>query len=364
MDDFEQKDEGLSLLDLDDDSDLVEAAQALPSQIIDAESSSFGYDFDDCNKRLSAKPPSSEVSLDLFKHGRAGLSVTDLVNQFWCEQQFEYSFTKPIDKPVPEIVSTGSTIHLEKELEVHDLIPVVCETKEDAWALKFLNCYQQLTLLHQGSTIREFQIFGHLFNEEIFIQGIIDEICINQNGLLEIRELKTRSVKSMPRSSQHKKNSLQVSIYRKLLEDLLVKKTGMNVIEKHVMLDWECQLNQDVLSYAEELGLSCCTLGTTREILMAFLNLVTFPPFASPVIEYCYQNDKQIIGCLTCEYDEESLKKLLSKQYDFLLGKRQATGVDIEDAWKCNNCDYFDICSWRERREIACRKTNAVNFKL
>ncbi len=63
---------------------------------------------------VQASTSRRENCLDFFKSGRDGLSVTDLVNQYWCEQQFEYTFSAPILKPVPAIVSAGSSIHLER----------------------------------------------------------------------------------------------------------------------------------------------------------------------------------------------------------------------------------------------------------
>ena len=45
---------------------------------------------------------------------RTGLSVSDLINQFWCEQQFEYSFTHPLSYPIPKTVATGAEIHKER----------------------------------------------------------------------------------------------------------------------------------------------------------------------------------------------------------------------------------------------------------
>ena len=29
-------------------------------------------------------------------------------------------------------------------------------------------------------------------------------------------------------------------------------------------------------------------------------------------------------------------------------------GVEIEDAWKCQSCEYADICEWRRRKAGEC----------
>ena len=248
------------------------------------------------------------------------------------------------------------------ELEVHDIIDITIETKEDEWAVKLLNIYQQLVILSQGGTICELQIFGELFKKEIFIKGIIDDIGLNDEGEIEIRELKTRSKDSMPARSQHSKNELQVAIYRKLLNDLLVEKTSLGTIKKYVSLKWEEKVNDHVKDYSEELLVPSETLNDTYNALENFLNLTKFPKFGDAVIEYCYQNDKKTIGTYLCKYDEDWLQGVLTKQFEYLVGDRTPYGVDIEEAWKCLNCDYNEVCSWRQKREEECRKKNALNF--
>ena len=228
--------------------------------------------------------------------------------------------------------------------------------------MKLLNIYQQLVILSQGGTIRELQIFGELFKKEIFINGIIDEIRLNEEGKIEIRELKTRSRDSMPAKSQHSKNELQVAIYQKLLNDLLIKKTGLGMIKKYVSLKWEEKVNGHVQEYSEELLLPCETLNDTYNALEHFLEITKFPDFGDAVIEYCYQNDKTTIGTYLFEYDEDWLEGVLVKQFEYLMGDRTPSGVDIEEAWKCLNCDYNEVCSWRQKHEEQCRRKNAINF--
>lgn len=62
---------------------------------------------------------------------RTGLSVSDLINQFWCEQQFEYSFTNPLSRPTPETVAIGATIHRERGMS---FIYVISMQAIDSWA--------------------------------------------------------------------------------------------------------------------------------------------------------------------------------------------------------------------------------------
>ena len=52
--------------------------------------------------------------LDRFRVKKGYLSVSNLVAQFWCEQQMEYNFLIPEQKPDTEEVQIGRSIHLAR----------------------------------------------------------------------------------------------------------------------------------------------------------------------------------------------------------------------------------------------------------
>lgn len=51
---------------------------------------------------------------DRFRGEKGYLSVSNLVAQFWCEQQMEYNFLIPEQKPDTEEVQIGRSIHLAR----------------------------------------------------------------------------------------------------------------------------------------------------------------------------------------------------------------------------------------------------------
>ena len=219
-------------------------------------------------------------------------------------------------------------------------------------------------MLSKGCTVRELPIFGTLWNDNILINGVIDEIKIKSNGKMEIRELKTRMKKTLPNKAIQKKNELQVMIYQKLLCDLIIWKTGLNKFKEHVEVKWDLELCTDVKKYAEELSAPSSTLNDIYKVLESFLEGAKFQEFGCSVIEYCFQSTKETIGLHAFNYSEMWLRGVLDKQFDYLLGKRNSIGVDIEEAWKCRNCDYQDICSWRENQDSKCRERNTRNLSV
>ncbi|CAF2706172.1 unnamed protein product [Rotaria sp. Silwood2] len=68
-------------------------------------------------------------------------------------------------------------------------------------------------------------------------------------------------------------------------------------------------------------------------------------------IEYILQSDSTWKHRKEFQRDEDHLKNLLIKCESYWIGKRQSEGVDIEDAYKCQWCDYKHICTWREDKQ-------------
>lgn len=87
----------------------------------------------------------------LFKYRRGVLSVSDLSAQIWCEQQLMYKFLYPFvlnddgeikrvdDKPH---MLRGTSLHLERELEIQTKVSVECKTREDSYGVRLLNMIQ------------------------------------------------------------------------------------------------------------------------------------------------------------------------------------------------------------------------------
>jgi exonuclease V len=68
----------------------------------------------------------------------------------------------------------GSAVHKKLELEVHELIPIDVETKEDSWGLRLWNVIQGLRALRVTGMTRELSVWGVIDGQ--VISGIIDEL--------------------------------------------------------------------------------------------------------------------------------------------------------------------------------------------
>ena len=121
-------------------------------------------DFDDdellayADNLENIKPETKEKKKDrpnnpLFKYRRGVLSVSDLSAQIWCEQQLLYKFLYPFvlnengeikrvdDKPH---MLRGTSLHLERELEIQTKVSIECQTREDSYGVRLLNMVQAI----------------------------------------------------------------------------------------------------------------------------------------------------------------------------------------------------------------------------
>ncbi|KAI0275271.1 exonuclease V [Gloeopeniophorella convolvens] len=135
---------------------------------------------------------------------RGTLSVTDLVGPSWCEVQFDYGLRQgrnrvvadrpetfvsskgkviAVQKKVAEenekIMDRGRSVHKELEREVHpEEVVVDIQTREEFWALRFVNMLSCLESLRELGFSREMPVFGTVQDQVVI--GVIDEISLQK----------------------------------------------------------------------------------------------------------------------------------------------------------------------------------------
>ncbi|CAE6473993.1 unnamed protein product [Rhizoctonia solani] len=210
-----------------------------------------------------------------FRATRNSLSVSDLVAPAWCEFQFDYGLRgkRHLSPSLrPEVLETrsgkkiqvqrevavkndrilkkGTAVHKKLEKEIHpNEVEITPQTREDRWGLKLLNMISNLRVLIDEGCCREMPVMG--FVQDHFVIGVIDEILwvpdtsqatssgslsqeqycdpsLNSdsgkwvNGTIYILDNKTRGVNSLPRSRDALQSRLQLMLYKRLLDALLV----------------------------------------------------------------------------------------------------------------------------------------------
>lgn len=100
-----------------------------------------------------AKPPIDENASPLerfrFRKQHIRLSITDLLSNMWCEQQFYYVLQRGFRKTTPAM-KAGTKIHKKVEAEIHTFVPVETKTTEDLWGMRIWNMLQGVFSLRDG----------------------------------------------------------------------------------------------------------------------------------------------------------------------------------------------------------------------
>jgi exonuclease V len=339
---------------------------------------------------------------DRFRARKKALSVTDLVSNIWCEQQFEYTLQRGFRRKTPEM-ARGSMVHKVLEDQVHTTVPVEVTTKEDHWGLKLFNMYQGMQSLRDNGLTRELPVFGFL--GDIFVRGIIDEISyvnprsrpgadmelpetrragrrspaapppnpeaagiddalelIIESEMWEVPEkgkrvaflsdTKTRASRSYPRASQAHATAIQLMLYRRLLSSLHEGTVDLGRAIKLFDLDGSAQFSDTFI--AEIAGLDH---NLSLEMLLEHNSLwgmwtLLHKQMKESVdsigdvmgVSYRTQADGSMIGLKTFDNDDKVVDEHLDEALAWWRGERGTVGVDIEEAWKCKR---HDDCSPR-----------------
>ncbi|XP_019366569.1 PREDICTED: exonuclease V [Gavialis gangeticus] len=328
------------------DSELLQAEEPR-----EAEEPRSARDPEGAGKRKRAQRPLDRCALRY-------LCVTDLAGQSWCEQQMVLGMEqpRPLAPETAALLDAGKSIHLARELEVHDLVKIPTTSREDSWAIKILNLLSVIPVLQAGGHVRELPVFGVI--EGVFVSGIIDELRYNTKGELELNELKTRSGPFMPGKAQRKKDHFQVSLYKYIFDTMVQGQLKPDVFTNHIQLRPEQPLGCQLRKHAQKIGFMVTSFGDLLELMHLNLMFSDIPGIDCLKIEYRHQESSVPLGTEVVPYEEATVKEKAQYYLAYWKGQREVRGVDIEEAWKCQSCGYSEICDWRKKRAEGLEKRN------
>lgn len=257
---------------------------------------------------------------------------------------------------------------------------VVTNTPEDRWAVTLIDTYSQLATVAAGGLEREITVFGDLFDQGILVNGIIDQVQFcKTEGELAILDYKTRRTNSLPTDAQKQGHALQLMLYKCMLDNLTCGVTKMSQLAQHRNLNFSRELSEDVLTHITRCGLQglfrtelnvtkdtetvsdspdltesgiCVTFGVLAGVISELIVGLNLPLVNSLMVQYVYQQTREEIGMEVIEHDETWARKMLENSLNFWLGRREAQGVDLEDLWKCESCQFRDVCVWKRQKDL------------
>lgn len=252
---------------------------------------------------------------------------------------------------------------------MHEIVKVESVTKEDRMAIQLINTYTQLAAIKAGTVEREVFVFGDPFNQGVLVRGVIDQLQFSPgNNELVLTDNKTRRTRSMPGPEQRRGTSLQLMLYKYLLDYMCLGITKSTLLYEHLQLNQDASLSRGPMDYIRDCGLGslfCDTsnggtgpelaqlkFGTVANCIMTRIAGLSLPLVDALIVQYEHQESEDVLGVDTVEYDEQWMKAQVENSLEFWGGERAARGADIEDAWKCSSCQFRDICVWRLKQEL------------
>jgi exonuclease V len=336
------------------------------------------------------------------------LSVTDLVSPAWCELQYFYTLSRFGRKPRTQAMRTGSKIHQKLEDEVHTMVPVQVQTKEDRFGLRIWNTISGLRCLRETGLTRELEVWGVI--EGQVVNGVIDEVshecpdpdfeeqverskaqksggtvplAKDQPSIAQafarasgadnpgdvwigsrepdrqfyIADVKTRGVRSKPTGASLRPTWMQLMLYRKLLESLSLNTVDAETIFARYDLKPLESFTEVFLQEIDDIGpeneaADFPNLLSLWSLLITEMQLTIPPSSLSSVLraEFRYSKTGDVIGNELTVYEPDVIEKYIEDEMAWWKGTREAKGVEIEEAFKCRICDFAEGCTWRQKK--------------
>jgi exonuclease V len=309
-------------------------------------------------------------------------------------------------------MKTGSKIHQTLEDQVHITVPVQVESKEDRFGLRIWNAISGLRCLRETGLTRELEVWGIIQGQvingvidEISYQcpeevteleeqvereraekngGIVplppgqpsisdafakasgkpatstpfaDAASKPSDRQVYIADVKTRGALSLPTGASLRPTWMQLMLYRKLLESLSLNTVDPETVLTRYSLDPLSPFSETFLQEIDGIDPYNSSTASSYPNLLALWSLLitemttTFPPSSlSPILraEFRYSKTGEVIGDGLVVYETDVIETYVEDEMAWWKGRREAKGVEVEEAFKCRICEFSENCSWRK----------------
>jgi exonuclease V len=304
----------------------------------------------------------------------------------------------------------GTKVHKKLEAEVHEVVPVDVQTKEDRWGLRMWNVIQGLRTLRATGLTRELEIWGVIDGH--VVNGVIDEVShtcpdpeleaaleksttpANQRKITDmfssqaangtawlssphpvhkvyLTDVKTRAAKSLPKGSSLRPMQMQLMLYHRLLNELASNTVPADHLFDRYGLDSKTPFSDAFVAAIAELDgsfilepereasptpLATSELAAHNSLnqlwslmITEFQRTIPTPDAVGSVLqaEFRSQKDGSVLGNTTFAYDDAVHRAFVDDEMKWWKGERAAKGVEIEEAFKCGICEFAEGCEWR-----------------
>jgi exonuclease V len=194
-----------------------------------------------------------------------------------------------------------------------------------------------------------------------------------------VTDIKTRATKYLPKGAQLRGVQMQLSLYHKLLTELASNTVEADTIFARYGLDAHTNFTTSFINriaelednfiheraYDDEHATSHTIEDQSSELsqhnsltrlwslmITEFQRTIPSPAVMSEILQVEYRKGKDgtIMGNQCFVYDSVVLDRYLATTMDWWKGRREAKGVEIEEAFKCGVCGFAEGCEWRKEK--------------
>ncbi len=273
------------------------------------------------------------------KYRPNGIRITDLSAQLWCEKQLDFSLEK--GRTETKGMSKGKERHKELHEEIAILVTVEPKSKADNIALRLHNIQVGLIRLIVEGMTRELPVFGKI--NSLFVMGIVDELNLEDKHLF-ILDTKTRQKETMPSEAQKRTTRFQLMLYNKLIHDLVSEKFFAEELLSFYGIKKSDKISDDLKKQIKDIGDKI--EPNIKKLADKSFGLFQMLPFPEKImnIRYEFQQNRKLIGVDDFSFELSGFQKNCDFVEEYWLGKREALPVGISNTWKCNFCEFNNIC--------------------
>ena len=269
---------------------------------------------------------------------RNSLYVTDMAAQAWCEQELEYGFTH--GKKDNRVKKQGRRRHKEKQREISKEEKVKVNTREQRWALKFLNVWIMLEQIRVDGICRELPLIGQGYG--VWFVGVADELKWDGHRYVVLSDLKTRKKASIPSGAQTKGSRIQIMLYRYLYEQ---HRKGLDITAflAHFRLDGGVVFTEELQYVVTQYLPGVSTLLQICETVNKAFSKA--PPMHTRLeLRYEQQETKAFLGIKGVHFNKSWLSEHLQSYVEYWQGQREAKNIAKDESWKCSYCVHKKHC--------------------
>ncbi|NJD77947.1 MAG: hypothetical protein FIB08_12785 [Candidatus Methanoperedens sp.] len=273
------------------------------------------------------------------KYRPNGVRITDLSAQLWCEKQLEFGLEK--GRIETREMNKGTERHKELHEEIATLVKIEPKIKADYVALRLHNIQVGLERLIVEGMTRELPVFGKI--NSLFVIGIVDELNLKDNDLV-ILDTKTRKKDTMPSEAQKRTTRFQLMLYNKLIQEFVCEKFSTKDLMSFYGFKKSDNISDEFKKQTTDIGIRI--EPNIKKLADKSFELFQTLPIPEKImnIRYEFQLNKKLIGVDEFSFESRSFQKECNFCEEFWLGKRKAIPVGIDNNWKCNYCEFNNIC--------------------